>query len=53
MNQRELSEMEKVMQKTIDDLGRQIANLTVDLSLARAQILVQKENEKKESEEDA
>lgn len=45
MEQRELSEMEKVLQKTVEDLGQQVANLTIDLSLARSQIVILKEEQ--------
>lgn len=43
MEERKLSEMEKVLQKAVEELSRQVAELSVDLSLARAQVMVLKE----------
>lgn len=43
--QKELTEMEQVLQKAIEELSRQVAELTVDLSLARAQVMVLKEEQ--------
>lgn len=52
-NQQASTELEKIYLKTINDLTRQVAQLTSNLSLAHAQIARMKEIDKERTEKAA
>lgn len=51
MEQQEFTEMERVLQRTVEKQSQRIANLLLDLDLAHSQIEVMKEEEEASKEE--
>lgn len=45
MDQKEFTEMELVLQRTVEKLSQRVANLSLDLDLAHSQIEVMKDRE--------
>ncbi len=52
MEQREFTEMELVLQRTVEKQSQRIANLQLDLDLAHSQIEVMKEKEEASREKE-